>query len=85
MVNPYLAGGLFVDYLIRGRFHQIIPKHPVRIGPANLAALTAPAVPKDNPRSAGFEAAGAANVHSSSTSLGVSLNSGFVESMAAHE
>ena len=27
MMNPYLAGGLFVDYLVRGRYH-LIPKNP---------------------------------------------------------
>jgi hypothetical protein len=32
LANPYLAGGLFVDYLVRGR-HRLIPK--------NLPALTA--------------------------------------------
>ena len=37
--NPYLAGGLFVDYLVRGRYH-LIPKHPEVLGPQNLVALT---------------------------------------------
>ena len=37
--NPYLAGGLFVDYLVRGRYH-LIPKHPEMLGPNDLAALT---------------------------------------------
>ncbi len=37
LVNPYLAGGLFVDYLARGRFH-LIPKQTQLLGPANLSA-----------------------------------------------
>jgi hypothetical protein len=39
IVNPYLAGGLFVDYLVRGRYH-LIPKNPQIVGPENLALLT---------------------------------------------
>ncbi len=41
LVNPYLAGGLFVDYLVRGRYH-LIPKDPTVLGPDKLSALTAP-------------------------------------------
>ena len=33
--NPYLAGGLFVDYLVRGRYH-LIPKHPEVLGPGEF-------------------------------------------------
>ena len=39
ILNPYLAGGLLADYLIRGRYH-IVPKHPSVLGPEDLAALT---------------------------------------------
>lgn len=50
-MNPYLAGGIFVDYLVRGRFH-LIPKHPEVLGPTNLLALTSPAAPSQNLESA---------------------------------
>jgi len=40
LLNPYLAGGLFVDYLVRGRYH-LIPKDSTVLGPDNLSALTA--------------------------------------------
>ncbi len=40
-LNPYLAGGIFVDYLVRGRFH-LIPKHPEILANGNLAPLAAP-------------------------------------------
>ncbi len=39
-VNPYLAGGLFVDYLVRGRY-RLIPRQPALLGPENLASLQA--------------------------------------------
>jgi hypothetical protein len=42
LLNPYLAGGLFVDYLVRGRY-QPIPKHFEVLAPADLSPLTAPA------------------------------------------
>lgn len=37
LVNPYLAGGLFLDYLAGGRFH-LIPRQPQLLGPGNLPA-----------------------------------------------
>jgi hypothetical protein len=41
IINPYLAGGLAVDYVVRGRYH-LIPKHPRVLGPDRLSALMAP-------------------------------------------
>jgi hypothetical protein len=59
LANPYLAGGLFVDYLVRGRYH-LIPKHPEVLGPDNLSALTAPSPSPQNSASAGEQAPSAA-------------------------
>ena len=53
LANPYIAGGLFVDYLVRGRFHPI-PKHPRFLTLDNLSALTQSAQAAQNPFSAGF-------------------------------
>lgn len=39
VLNPYLAGGLFVDYVVRGRYH-LIPKEPQKLTPETLIALT---------------------------------------------
>jgi hypothetical protein len=39
LLNPYLAGCLFVDYTIRGRY-RVIPKHPQVLTPETLTALT---------------------------------------------
>jgi hypothetical protein len=50
LVNPYLAGGIFVDYLVRGRFH-LMPKHPEILDPDNLAALTSQPGVEQNPES----------------------------------
>jgi hypothetical protein len=47
IANPYLAGGLFVDYLVRGR-HRLVPRHPIVLSPGSLWALTAPDEPKQN-------------------------------------
>jgi hypothetical protein len=58
LANPYLAGGIFVDYLVRGRAH-LIPKHPEILGPENLSALTAPAPRPQNPLSTGTQASSA--------------------------
>lgn len=55
LLNPYLAGGLLVDYLVREHRH-LIPKDHAVLGPDNLDALTAPAADEENPVSAGTQA-----------------------------
>jgi hypothetical protein len=52
LLNPYLAGGLFVDYIVRGHYH-LIPKSPEILGPNDLAPLTAQAARNDNSAIAG--------------------------------
>jgi hypothetical protein len=51
ILNPYLAGGLAADYLVRGRYH-LIPKHPQVLSPDTLSLLTAATAPAQNPASA---------------------------------
>jgi len=58
LMNPYLAGGLFVDYLVRGRYH-LIYKEPTVLGPDKLSALTASASTQENSAIAGVQAPGA--------------------------
>ena len=60
IINPYLAGGLFVDYVIRGRYH-LIPKDHTELTPDSLTALTYPGEPNENPTRA------TAHVRSSTT------------------
>ena len=55
IANPYLAGGLFVDYLVRGRYH-LIPKHPEVLGPGDVVALMSQANPEPNPGNASAQA-----------------------------
>lgn len=52
LLNPYIAGGLFVDYLIRGRY-PVVPDHPPLLTPDRLSALTSTAPDAQNPESAG--------------------------------
>jgi hypothetical protein len=66
LMNPYLAGGLFVDYLVRGRYH-LIPTTPIVLGPDNLAALTAPSLTQENSASAGEPVPGAVAATSTAT------------------
>jgi hypothetical protein len=81
--NPYLAGGLFVDYLVRGRYH-LVPKHPEIVGPNDLAALTASGGREENPESANYQATRAA-VNGFAETPASSAHSGLKELMSAHE
>lgn len=87
VLNPYLAGGLFVDYLVRGRYH-LIPKHPEALGPENLAALTGSSEPDENLRSAQtsiqVQAPGAAEDGFAETPVS-SASFGLKETTSAHE
>lgn len=38
-LNPYIAGGIFVDYLARGRFHLVL-RSPEVLNPSELSSLT---------------------------------------------
>lgn len=50
-LNPYLAGGLFVDYLVRGRAH-LVPKDPQLADAAHIDALTGSKEKAENPTGA---------------------------------
>lgn len=83
-VNPYLAGGLFVDYLVRGRYH-LIPKHPQVLGPDNLDGLTVSAAPVQNPENPESETAGAVEGYSMDTPAQESTSLGLKEMVSSHE
>jgi hypothetical protein len=55
LANPYLAGGIFADYLVRGRYH-LIPKDLVPLDAKTLDALTAPGATAQNPHNENFQA-----------------------------
>jgi hypothetical protein len=83
ILNPYLAGGLFVDYVVRGRYH-LVPDDPEKLTPYTLATLTVPGAPAENRVSASVQ------VHSATDGerrIGISslVNSGLKEDTATHE
>jgi len=39
ILNPYVAGGLLADYLVRGRYN-LVPKNTPIVDPTHLEALT---------------------------------------------
>jgi hypothetical protein len=84
LVNPYLAGGLFVDYLVRGH-HRLIPKHPQLLRPDNLLSLTEPSGNVQNPLSAGIQAAGVAEQDPLQAGENESANFGLRELKVVHE
>jgi len=47
-LNPYVAGGLLADYLVRGRY-PIIPKNTDEVAPDRMEALTDHETPKLTP------------------------------------
>jgi hypothetical protein len=85
-MNPYLAGGLFADYLVRGRYHAI-PKHPEILGPDNLLPLTAAAADRSSSMgsSAGVQAPGVVQSGSAATLTGGGENPGIKRVGAANE
>ena len=84
LLNPYLAGGLFVDYLARGRYHSI-PRNPLVVAPGNLSALTASTPGGQNPECAGTQAPGAAVQTSAEPRAAKTASSGLREMKVGHE
>ncbi len=84
ILNPYIAGGLFVDYLVRGRYH-ILPKQPEVLDPESLTSLTTPGVPAQNPNSANAQVPNAAVNGFSETLQTTTANPGLKEIGTTHE
>lgn len=84
LLNPYVAGGLFVDYLVRGR-HHLIPNNPQLLSPDNLGALTAAARVAQNPGSAGVQAPRAVVGGSAEVDGAQTANFGLKKIGVAHE
>ena len=80
VVSPYLAGGIFVDYLVRGH-RGIIPKHPEKLDAGTLYALTEAPAERENRVHAGLQVSGA----SSPVSIVEKSGPGLREGSAAHE
>jgi hypothetical protein len=86
LVNPYLFGGIFVDYIIRGRYH-LIPRHPEVLDPKDLAALRMPAAPApaEQAATAGTDAAAAVGIASGTTQTAMGEGTGRKENNSADE
>lgn len=85
ILNPYLAGGLFVDYVVRGRYHMI-PKDAQQLGPDDLFALTSPGAPDENPFSASVQVHSAVAASSKAEIPSAAIvNSVLKEVTATHE
>lgn len=84
ILNPYLAGGLFVDYLVRGRYH-LIPTDPEILHPENLAALTFTPTDEQNPGSAKAQVLRVPAKSSSEMDPAPAENSGLKEITVEHE
>lgn len=84
LINPYLAGGIFLDYVLRGHFH-LIPRNPPVLAPGDLDALTGPARGPQNPNSVGTEAASAVAGGPAETQSAAAADSGTSERKATHE
>lgn len=84
VVNPYLAGGLFVDYLVRGRYH-LIPDDPELATPENITALTLGPGREENPESAGTQATRAAADAAADSGPVAPAFPGLRENTAEHE
>ena len=83
-VNPYLAGGLFVDYLVRGRYH-LIPKHHEVLGPDKLAALTSDDALAQNPESPELQTTAVSESEFADTPAEESTSPGVKEMVSEHE
>ncbi len=59
LMNPYVAVGIFADYLARGRF-KLVLRNPNVLMPEELSMLTESTAPEENSASAGTQASGAA-------------------------
>ena len=75
--NPYLAGGLFLDYLTRGRFPSV-PEHPPVLTPDRLSELTSSTLAAQNPGSA-------AEVGNTGAGLDPAVETEIKEDVTSHE
>ena len=78
------AGGIFIDYLARGRFHLVL-RNPDVLSPADLSALTEHAAPVENPAIAGKQATGAAVLNSTPVEVPQTANLGLEEIRISNE
>jgi hypothetical protein len=99
LTNPYLAVGLTVDYLARGRF-KLLPKRPYILSPQTITVLAHPSLPVtgmaepalttvslsgQSPEGEDFRVPAAVESVSTDAGSGSSKESGLRESKVSHE
>jgi hypothetical protein len=83
-LNPYIAGGVFVDYVVRGRYH-LLPRKPPLITPRSLFALTTQTGAAENSLNTGTQAASAPKATEVATTMAAKANAELTEMKVAHE
>lgn len=81
LMNPYLAGGIFVDYLVRGRY-PLIPEHPEMLEPDHMDALTDVTLPLETASGTGAQPAAIVAEGSSAASA---AHPAMKEAISTHE
>lgn len=85
LLNPYVAGGLFADYVMHGRYH-LIPKNPPKLDPEQLVLLTLPGEPTENPLNASEQVHSVAAASASAdVPASAAASPDLKETFAAHE
>ena len=85
LLNPYVAGGLFADYVMHGRY-RLIPKNPEKLMPDDLAVLTVSGAEKENALTASEQVHSVAAAHAVvDVPAEAAADSGLKEIVAAHE
>lgn len=84
LLNPYLFGGILIDYIIRGHYH-ILPRDCEVIHPDDLVLLTAQPVLDETAAGAGAQVTGTAPDDHAETQTAMGGHSVLTESKAAHE
>ena len=84
LLNPYVATGIALDYLVRGR-HRLVGRDVPVLASKDLSALTGPAYAAQTPVSAGFQAPGAAASDVQESQVDEAAYSGQKETKATHE
>lgn len=86
LMNPYLFGGILVDYIIRGRYH-LIPKHPEVVDATDLEVLRLPVsrAPAEQEAATGVQAAIAVNSAAASEQTAMGTDTAQKEPTSANE
>jgi len=84
VLNPYVAGCLFADYVMHGRY-RLIPKNPQKLMPHDLSALTLPGAPTENALNASEQVHSVAASGGEDVPASAAADSGLKEPMATHE